>query len=258
MSEAVTYEKINQVAVLTLNCPDKFNCISTALLAGIDSGLTRAEQDSDVRAIILRAAGKHFCTGADLTEVQEHSKAQETLDKFIAYGHTVMQKMEASVLPIIGEVNGLCLAGGMELAMSLDVVFAAEKAQFGCQHAQYGLVPGWGGTQRLPRIVGVRRALDLMYSARWLTAKEACEWGLVNKIVPAAELSSETLAYANKLTSRNPEGLAAMKQLARDGAALSLSDSLALEQKIAVPMLLSENVAEGLAAFQEKREPVFK
>lgn len=258
MSDAVIYKTEGRVVILTLNRPDKFNCISNSLLEGIESGIEQAEKDSSIRVIIIRASGKHFCTGADLIEVKEHSQTRESLDSFIGYGHLVMQKLEASPLPVIAEINGYCLAGGLELMMCADVVIAEEDARIGCQHAQYGLVPGWGGTQRLPRIVGMRRALDLMYSARWLAAAEALDWGLVNQIVPSSSLSSTAFEYADKLASRNPEALAAMKQLARQGVDLSLDEALALEQNLAVPALMSENVAEGLNAFREKREPVFK
>ncbi|HIG41953.1 MAG: enoyl-CoA hydratase/isomerase family protein [bacterium] len=258
MGDAVIYKAEGRVAALTLNRPDKFNCISSSLLEGIESGIEQAEKDSGIRVIVIKALGKHFCTGADLKEVKEHSQTRESLDDFIGYGHLVMQKLEASPLPVIAEVNGYCLAGGLELMMCADVVIAAEDARIGCQHAQYGLVPGWGGTQRLPRIVGMRRALDLMYSARWLTAAEALDWGLVNQVVISSSLSSATFEYADKLASRNPEALAAMKQLARQGVDLSLDEALALEQNLAVPALMSENVAEGLKAFREKREPVFK
>lgn len=258
MEDIVIFEKKDRVAVLTLNRPEKFNCISNALLAGIESGLGKAEEDADIRVIVLEAAGKHFCTGADLVEVKEHSQSREVLDTFIGYGHAIMQKLEASPLPVIAAVNGYCLAGGLELMMCADVAIVADDARLGCQHAQYGLVPGWGGTQRLPRTIGLRRALDLMYSARWLTAAEALEWGMVNQVVATDELAVVAIEYAKKLSTRNPEGLAAMKQLARQGIDLSLSDALVLEQKLAVPTLLSENVAEGLTAFGEKREPVFK
>jgi len=258
MSESVIYESRDRVSVVTLNRPDKFNCISQSLLEGIESGIEQAEQDTSIRAIVIKASGKHFCTGADLIEVKEHSRSRELLDQFIGYGHSVMQKIESSSLPVIAEVNGYCLAGGLELMMCADVVFAEEDARIGCQHSQYGLVPGWGGTQRLPRIVGMRRALDLMYSARWLTAKEAEEWGLVNHVVPSATLGSSAYEYARTLTLKNPEGLAAMKKLTRQGADLSLQDALKLEQNFAVPALRSDNVAEGLSAFREKRKPHFR
>jgi enoyl-CoA hydratase len=165
--------------------------------------------------------------------------------------------MENSPLPVIAAVQGYCLAGGMELMMSADIVFAAADARIGCQHAQYGLVPGWGGSQRLPRLVGLRRAMELMFSARWLDAVTAADWGLVNTVVDAPELLDAANAFAQKLSTRNPEGIGAMKRLAREGAPLPIQAALELEQSIAVPALLSDNVAEGLRAFRDRRDPQF-
>ena len=254
----VEYETIERVAVLSMNRPDKFNCISTRLLAGLARGLEEAEADDNVRVVLVRANGPHFCTGADLDEVRSHSRTESALHEFIGEGHAVMRRLEQSDLPVIAAVRGYCLAGGLELMMCADVVIAADDARMGCQHVRYGLVPGWGGTQRLPRLVGLRRALDLMYSGRWLEAREAFDWGLVNRVVKSAELETEALTYARELSNRNPEGIAAMKRLAREGLERSLNEALAQEQQVAVPALRSDNVAEGLRAFRERREPVFK
>ncbi|MDH3640699.1 MAG: enoyl-CoA hydratase/isomerase family protein [Gammaproteobacteria bacterium] len=257
-NDTVLFEARDGVACATLNRPQKFNCISAALIDGLDEAINQAESDARIRVLVLRANGKHFCTGADLQEVREHSVTQESLDAFIGRGHEVFQRLESSPIPVIAAINGYCLAGGLELAMCADVVFVAQDARLGCQHARYGLVPGWGGTQRLPRLVGLRRALDLMFSARWLDADEARSWGLVTEVTAPEALDAASLAYASELAGKNPEGLAAMKQLARSGAELPLTEALQLEQKIAVPALRSENVAEGLRAFRERREPRFR
>ena len=254
----VEYKSIERVAVLSMNRPDKFNCISTSLLADLAQGLEEAEADDNIRAVLLRANGPHFCTGADLDEVRSHSRTESALHEFIGDGHAVMRRLEQSDLPVVAAIRGYCLAGGLELAMCADVVIAADDVRLGCQHVRYGLVPGWGGTQRLPRLVGLRRALDLMYSGRWLEAGEAFDWGLVNRVVDTAELETRALAYASELSSRNPEGITAMKRLARQGLERPLDEALAREQQVAVPALLSENVAEGLRAFRERREPIFK
>ena len=254
----VLYTSSEHVAVATLNRPARFNCISSGLLAGLQSCLDEAENDPAVRVLLLRADGQHFCTGADLDEVRERSTSADDLDAFMALGHAVMQCLETSRLPVVAAVNGYCLAGGLELALCADVVLLADNGRMGCQHARYGLVPGWGGTQRLPRLVGLRRALDLMYSARWLSADEALAWGLANQIVAAEELAQQSLEYSTRLARGNPEALAAMKRLAREGLEVSLSEGLEMEKQIAVPVLRSDNVAEGLAAFRERREPVFR
>lgn len=162
------------VGVMTLNRPEKFNCISTALLDGMEAAMDRFERDPAVRAVLLQAEGKAFCTGADLNEVLERRDAA-ALAPYISQIHRTLRRLEASDLPIVAAVQGLCLAGGIEIMLACDIVFAGKAARIGDQHAQYGLVPGGGGSQRLPRLVGLRRALDLMFTARWLEPEEACE-----------------------------------------------------------------------------------
>lgn len=131
------------VAIVTLNRPDKFNCLSSSMMAGLDSAITSLEEDRKVRAVLLLARGKHFCTGADLDEVLDARRERGRLDAFITGGHRVLRRLEVSPLPVVAAVNGLCLAGGLELMLACDVVFAGKSAQLGCQHARYGLVPGW-------------------------------------------------------------------------------------------------------------------
>lgn len=133
----------------------------------------------------------------------------------------------------------------------------SQSAKLGCQHALFGLVPGWGGTQRLTRLVGLRRALDLMFSARWLSSEEACDWQLVNHVVDDALLVSSAESYCDELVSRSAEGLGAMKSLARSGLEGTLQAGLELERRTVVDALLGSDVSEGLAAFQEGRDPVF-
>jgi len=257
MPEAVLRTVQAGVGVLELNRPDKFNCLSSAVIAGLEQGLTVFEGDGAVRAVLIRAKGKNFCTGADLDEVLAARRDRNELTAFIANGHRTLRRFEDSRLPVVAAVQGLCLAGGLELAMSCDVAFAAQSARFGCQHARYGLVPGWGGAQRLPRLVGLRRALDIMYSGRWLTAAEAVAAGLANTAVADDQLMTLAEAYCTDLSKKSRSGLAAMKRLARDGIDLPLPGGLALEREAAVDALLSADVAEGLAAFQARREPVF-
>lgn len=254
----VQAETRESLGIIALNRPDKFNCLSSAVLISLDSAITRFEEDRKIRAVLLLARGKHFCTGADLDEVLDARREQGRLDAFITGGHRVLRRLEVSPLPIVAAVNGLCLAGGLELMLACDVVFAGKSAQMGCQHARYGLVPGWGGTQRLARIVGSRRALDLMFSGRWLKADEALAWGLVNNVVDDATLVAQAEAYCSDLARKNPDGLVAMKQLCRNGLDRSLQEGLDMERSAVVDELMSENVSEGLAAFQERREPLFR
>jgi enoyl-CoA hydratase len=246
------------VGTIQLSRPAVFNCLSQRMLSGIGAAIATFERDG-ARAVLVVAEGKNFCTGAALDEVEAARGAETELRDYLALGHSVLDRIEASPLPIIAAVQGLCLAGGIELALTCDVVFAAEDARFGDQHAAFGLIPGWGGSQRLTRAVGLRRALDLMYSARWLDAPTAIQWGLVNYLAPPARLRDEALAYARLLATRSQGGLAAIKRLGRHAAddGRSLADGLRREQQEAMRVLTGIDINEGLAAFRERRVPNF-
>ena len=253
----VLSEVRDRVGIITFNRTAKFNCISTGLMQGTLTALDRFEADRQVRAVLLRGNGKCFCTGADLDEILAARRSETDMRAFIGLIHRMLRRLEASPLPVIAAVHGLALAGGIEIVLACDVVFAADSARIGDQHAQYGLIPGGGGTQRLPRLVGLRRALDLMYTARWLDAAEAERWGLVNYVVPEAELSERAMDYCRGLAKRSRGSLAAMKRLSRQGLEGSLDAGLAMEEQEVGGGLLSDDVGEGLAAFRARREPDF-
>ena len=256
-SDVVLVSTEGAVGVLTINRPDKFNCISRAVIDGFDKGLTAFEKNADIRAVVLCGAGKYFCTGADLAEVNGIRKDPKQMAAFTERFHTVLRRFEQSPLPVIAAVQGLCLAGGLETVMSCDIVFAGESARIGDQHAQYGLIPGGGNTQRIPRIVGRRRALDLMFTARWLDAAEALDWGLVNYVVPDAEVKSRAVEYGAKLATLSANATTVMKRLVDDGLDMPLWDSLLLEAREAAAGLAHPDVDEGLDAFLNKREPKY-
>ena len=257
MSEPVTVLRDGATGIIELSRPEKFNCLSSEVHQRIDAARARFEADGAVRAILLRGRGKHFCTGADLDEVTGILGDAASLDRFIGDGMAVLRRLEASPLPVVAAVQGLCLAGGLELALAADVCIAAEGARFGDQHAQFGLIPGWGGSQRLTRVIGLRRALDLMLSARWMGAAEAQAAGLVNQVVPDAELDETALGYCRTLATRSRAGLALMKRLGREGAEMTLDQGMRLERDAALRHLPGADVAEGLAAFAARRPPHF-
>jgi enoyl-CoA hydratase len=256
-SAPVRTSKGEGVGVIELARPEIFNCLSSATLKSIECSLEGFEQDRSTRSLLIFAEGKNFCTGAELGEVQKVRGSKQRMQEFLAVGHRVLSRLEASRLPVIGAVQGLCLAGGLELALACDVLFAAEDARFGDQHGAFGLIPGWGGSQRLPRAIGLQRSLDLMFSARWISASTAEAWGLVSYVVPADKLRSQAAAYANKLVKRSAAGLGTMKKLAREGLQLDLSSGLKFEQEAGVPILLGADAEEGILAFQERRQPSF-
>ena len=171
---------------------------------------------------------------------------------------TACSSLERSDLTVVAACQGLTLAGGSALMLACDVIFAARDARFGDQHAQFVLIPGWGVTQRIPRIVGLRRGLDLFFSARWIDADTALQWGLVNYVVEPDQLSEAALAYCTKLATRSRIGMASMKRLARQGMEGSLEVGLQLEEDLASAALMDDDVSEGLAAFEARRTPSFK
>lgn len=257
-TEPVAVSIEDGVGIIELARPEKFNAMSIRAIAVIEGAIDMFLADHSVRAILVRAQGKNFCTGDDLSEVSGFNGAGALAGRSSENGHRVLRKLETGRLPVVIAVQGLALAGGLELALAGDVVFAGESSRLGDQHACFGMIPGWGGTQRLPRIVGMRRALDLMMSARWIDAMTALDWGLVNYVAPDAELQVAAMAYCRTLATRNPDGLALMKRLAREGMDMRLDDGLANETATIPAFLESDNVAEGVAAFMARREPAFR
>lgn len=255
----VLVSRAGAVGVIELARPEKFNCLSMAVHGAIAAAMDAFEAPgSGVRAVLIRAQGKHFCTGADLDEVKALRDDPKQVEHFIRFGHGVLQRLEASDLPVVAACQGLALAGGSELMLACDVIFASSDFRLGDQHAQYGLVPGWGGTQRFPRIAGLRRGLDMFFSARWIDAATAMQWGLVNYVVEPDKLQDAALEYCTKLTTRSRAGLAVMKRLARQGIERPLDQGLELEASIVTGELLGDDVSEGLAAFEARRTPKFK
>jgi enoyl-CoA hydratase/carnithine racemase len=255
---AVETQVDGNVAVIRLNRPGTFNALSTELITGIGEALRSFEAESTVRVVLLEAEGENFCTGANLKEAKKKREALDDWREFIANGLKVFRSLEQSPLPVVAAVQGLCLAGGLELVLCCDVVFAAQSARLGDQHARFGLLPGWGGSQRLPRILGLRRALDLFFSARWVGADEAKAMGLINYVVKDAELHQRAREHCRTMANGCPRSLALMRRLARDGIEKGLEEGLLMEQEQVVTYMLSDDASEGLAAFEEGRKPCFR
>lgn len=255
--EAVLVNKDQGVGLITLNRPDKFNCLSISVHQAIKKAVVDFETDSNIRSVLIVAEGKNFCTGADLEEFNAIRFNEKKLNGFIQTGLDNLASLEASPLPVVSAIQGLCLAGGLELMMATDIVFAADNARLGDQHAHFGLLPGWGGSQRLPRLVGKRVAMDLLYSARWLSAPQAKEVGLVNYVVAAEQLKESALEYCYQLNQKSAHGIATMKKMVNEGLDKELDEAIAMESDYAISSFQSGDVNEGLTAFQEKRRPNF-
>jgi len=247
----------DSVGILELARPQVFNALSSRMHQELLQGMRRFEEDPRVRSVLLHTRGYNFCTGADLEEVKAIRGSRERLAAFLETGHETMLAIEQSPLPVVAAAQGLTLAGGLELLLSVDIAFAAKSARFGDQHGQFGLVPGWGGSQRLPKAIGLRRSLDLLLGVRWIDAETARDWGLVNYVVADDGLTEEALTFCRTLATRSRAGLATMKRLARAGIDLDLKDGLRLETKVAGDALEHGDATEGLSAFESRRKPRF-
>jgi enoyl-CoA hydratase/carnithine racemase len=237
--------------VITLGRPTRGNALLPADRVAMLEALRHFEATATVRTVLIRADGPQFCTGIDLEAFQALRQDAAALAEFLAVGHALLAALEASPLPVVAAVQGLCLAGGLELVLACDIVLAAEGSRFGDQHARYGLLPAWGGTSRLPRALGLPRALDLMLTGRWIDATEAARWGLVSRVVPDAALDTTAMATCAALAAGSAPALAAMKRLARQGGGPEAEASAALA------LLPGPDATEGLDAFAARRPPCF-
>src|SRR5512147_993907 len=246
------------IARVTLNRPDRLNAISPELLEDLDRACDLVEGDRGVRVVTLTAAGRTFCAGADLRAVRDLSPDPVRWSAFMGLWHRVFDRIEALPVPVIAGVHGLALAGGLELVLVADLVVAEEAARLGDQHANFGLVAGGGGSQRLPRLIGARRAKELMLLGGWLNAQQALAWGLVNRVVPAGGLEREVEDLAVTLASKSHSASRTAKALVDRGLGMDLASGLELELRLVAEHMRGHDAAEGLRAFAEKRVPVFR
>jgi len=254
---AITYATGDGIARITLDRPAQLNAISPELLEDLDRACALVEGDASVRAVTLTAAGRAFCAGADLRAVRELSPDAARWSAFMGLWHRVFDRIEALPVPVIAGVHGLALAGGLELVLVADLVVADEAARLGDQHANFGLVAGGGGSQRLPRLIGARRAKELMLLGGWLTAAEALTWGLVNRVAPAGRVTAVVEEIAATLAAGSASANRTVKALVNRAFDAELGEGLALERRLVALHMRSADAAEGLRAFAEKRKPVF-
>ena len=259
MADPVLFAQEGAVAILTLNRPEALNAFTPDVLDLLDEYLNRVESDSAIRAVIITGSGeKAFCVGADLkARQQELTGAEPSRDPFAERVARVLGHIEGIPRPVFAAINGYALGGGLELALTADLRVAAEEARFGFPEAKVGSMPGAGGTQRLPRVIGPSRAKELMFVSDHIDAAEAYRIGLVNRVVPRAELMTKTVELARVIGSRAPLSLAAIKRCVDHAAAEMLERGLAFEQAQFAVLRTSEDRKEGIAAFLAKREPHF-
>jgi enoyl-CoA hydratase len=259
VGEFISSELDGAVAVVTIDHPP-VNALSAPLLEELEAEIDRLDGDDAVRAIVLMGAGERaFVAGADISEFPSlREAAAEAHEAGSARGiQKLGHRMDAAHTPFVAAIHGFCLGGGLELAMCCDIRVATDDAQLGQPEIKLGLIPGGGGTQRLPRLVGIGRAQYLNMTGDFIDARTAYDWGLVEKVVARDELREAALAIAQTIAARSPVSIAVLRELARTTRDLSLEEGLRREADGFRRCLESEDGAEGVAAFLEKREPQF-
>jgi enoyl-CoA hydratase len=254
--EFLAIERIGAVAMVTIQRPDKLNALNARVIAELTRAFQGLIDDTEVHAAILTGAGKAFVAGADIAAMATMTTVEA--GRFAAAGHALCALIEAAPFPVIAAVNGFALGGGCELALACDFIYAAESAKLGQPEVLLGVTPGFGGTQRLARRVGLARARELIYTGDQITAEQALSMGLVNAVVPAGELLLRVRDVALKIASRGPLAVAAAKRIIQRGESLDLPAACELEAQAFAALFGSEDQRAGMKAFLEKGKPSFK
>ena len=258
MAEFVSSEVDGAVAVVTIDHPP-VNALSAPLLEELEAELARLDTDDAIRAIVVKGAGERaFVAGADISEFPTLREAAHDDNGGSARGiQRLGHRMDAARTPFVAAIHGFCLGGGLEVAMCCDIRVAAEDAQLGQPEIKLGLIPGGGGTQRLPRLVGLGRATLLNMTGDFIDGRTAYEWGLVERVVPREEVHEAALEIARTIAARSPVAVGVLRELARTTRDLPLEEGLRREAEGFRRCLASEDGLEGVTAFLEKREPQF-
>lgn len=245
----------DRIATVTVNRPDKLNALNAATIGELGEAIDDVQRRDDVAAMILTGAGRAFIAGADISELAGKSALEGR--RLARRGQEIFRRYETSAKPTVAAVNGFALGGGCELAMSCQIRIASEAAKFGQPEVKLGLIPGYGGTQRLPRLVGRGRALQLLLTGEMIDAQEAYRIGLVNRVVPGDQLLASAAAMIQQMLTNAPLALAACIEAVDRGLPLPLDDALALEATQFGVLASTSDTTEGTRAFLEKRPPRF-
>ncbi len=252
-----SYTVSDGVAIMTIDNPP-VNALSGPVLNDIEATVKETLADDSVRVIVFTGAGdKAFIAGADITEFTDLAE-KEKATEFLAYGQNLTNLIEEADKPFIAAINGFCLGGGMEYALACHIRLADEEAQLGLPEIKLGIIPGYGGTQRTPRLVGKARALELILSGNFINGAQAAEYGLVNRAVPAGTVLDEAKKLAKTIAQKSRMNIKAALKAVNEGVEMGFKEGLKLEGKLFGELCETEDKVEGVAAFMEKRNPVFK
>ncbi len=254
--ENVLIEKRGRIAIVTVNRPDKLNALNIATRNDILAAFEQLEHDDEVRVVIITGAGeKAFIAGADINEFAGMTAIKQ---RTVMKGRRAFDSVEDFPKPVIAMINGFALGGGCELALSCDIRIASSKAKLGQPEIKLGIIPGGGGTQRLTRLIGEGKAMELILTGDMISAEEAEQLGLVNHVFAPEELESKTMELANKIADMSPIALAMAKAAVKNAARLDLRAGLEAEVDLFALCFSSEDKEEGVRAFIEKRKPEFR
>ena len=257
MPTTLLFDLSNGLARVTINRPDKLNALNATVIAELGDAVTRIETDAAVRGVILTGAGsKAFVAGADISELAAQTPMQGKARS--ALGQQVFRRLERCGKPVIAAINGFALGGGCELAMACHIRIAAEHAKFGQPEVKLGIGPGYGGTARLPRLVGKGRALELLLTGGMIDAAEAYQMGLVNRVVPGDKLLDESETLLRTILENGPLAIRTCLEVVDAGLDATLEQALSLEANHFGLLSATDDMREGTKAFLEKRKPVFK
>ena len=245
-----------RIGLLTINNPP-VNVLSHQVMGELQNALARLKQDATAKVVILTGAGSHFIAGADVKEIAKLASPQEA-QMIAAEGQAVITGIQRLGKPVIAAINGFCLGGGCELALACHLRIAGEQARMGQPEISLGIIPGFGGTQRLPRVVGKAKAIEMILTGDLINAQEALRIGLVNKVVPAGELLKQAKDLARKIAAKGQPAITLCLQAIEEGLTKSLDEGLALEAQLFGRIAQTEDMREGLTAFLTKRQPQFK
>ena len=254
--ENLTFDVDERIATLTVNRPDKLNALNDATIEELGRAIDEVRSRDDIGGLIVTGAGRAFIAGADISELAGKS-ATEAMALSLK-GQGIFRKFETSPKPVIAAVNGFALGGGCELALACHIRIASEKAKFGQPEVKLGTLPGYGGTQRLPRLIGKGRAIQLTLTAEMVDAAEAYRLGLVNKVVPGESLIAAATEMMKQILVNGPLAIAASIEAIDKGLDMPIDEGLALEAEHFGRLAGTEDMKEGTKAFLEKRPPVFK